>query len=77
MSYGYTNAENPLSANYSVGDVVAFHRSYKRVGVEKGDERLVAGVDHERREVLLDGGRGGTVDRRGKLTPYWSILKAD
>ena len=61
VSYGYTNAEKALAANYTRGDVVAFHRSYKRIGVEKGDERQVVGVDHERREVLLDGGDGGTV----------------
>ena len=46
VSMGYTNAEKALAANYGVGDVVAFHRPYKRIGVEKGDERRVAGVDH-------------------------------
>ena len=48
----------------AVGDVVAFHRPYKRLGVEKGDERRVAGVDHKARTVLLegkDGGKGATV----------------
>ena len=59
VSKGYTNAEKALAANYARGDVVAFHRPYKRIGVEKGDERRVAGVDHGRREVLLDDGRGG------------------
>ena len=61
ISKGYTNAEKAFAGNYAVGDVVAFHRLYKRIGVEKGDERLVAGVDHKGREVLLDGGEGGTV----------------
>lgn len=28
-----------LAAYYAVGDVVASHRPYKRIGVEKGDER--------------------------------------
>ena len=59
VSRGYTNAEKALAANYAPGDVVAFHRPYKRIGVEKGDERAVIGVDHKRREVLLDDGRGG------------------
>ena len=59
VSKGYTNAEKALAANYGPGDVVAFHRPYKRIGVEKGDERQVIGVDHRRREVLLDDGRGG------------------
>ncbi|MYH38168.1 MAG: relaxase domain-containing protein [Rhodospirillaceae bacterium] len=61
VSKGYTNAEKALAANYAPGDVVAFHRPYKRIGVEKGDERQVMGVDHKNREVLLDDGRGGRV----------------
>ena len=59
VSKGYTNAEKALAGNYAVGDVVAFHRPYKRIGVEKGDERRVMGVDHRSREVLLDDGKGG------------------
>ena len=61
VSKGYTNAEKALAANYAPGDVVAFHRPYKRIGVEKGDERTVVGVNHRSREVLLDDGRGGRV----------------
>ncbi len=61
VSKGYTNAEKALVGNYAPGDVVAFHRSYKRLGVEKGDERRVTGVDHEARSVMLEGGDGGTV----------------
>ena len=61
VSRGYTNAEKALAANYAVGDVVAFHRPYKRIGVEKGDERRVAGVNHKAREVVLEGRDGGTV----------------
>ena len=61
VSRGYTNAEKALSGNYAQGDTVAFHRTYKRIGVGKGDERRVVGVDHKRREVLLDGGESGTV----------------
>ncbi|MCY3828374.1 MAG: relaxase domain-containing protein [Rhodospirillaceae bacterium] len=61
VSKGYTNAEKALAANYGPGDVVAFHRPYKRIGVEKGDERRVIGVDHTARAVLLDGGKGGRV----------------
>ena len=61
VSKGYTNAEKALAGNYAPGDVVAFHRLYKRIGVEKGDELRVTGVDHRERSVLLDDGRGGTV----------------
>ena len=61
VSRGYTNAEKALAGNYGVGDAVAFHRPYKRIGVEKGDERRVMGVDHKARAVLLEDGRGGRV----------------
>ena len=61
VSKGYTNAEKALAGNYAAGDVVAFHRPYKRIGVEKGDERRVIGVDHKARAVLLDDGKGGRV----------------
>ena len=61
VSKGYTNAEKALAGNYAAGDVVAFHRPYKRIGVDKGDERRVAGVNHKAREVVLEGKDGGTV----------------
>ena len=61
VSRGYTNPEKSLSANYSPGDVVAFHRPYKRLGVEKGDELRVKGVDHEGGAVILQGMHGGEV----------------
>ncbi|MDE0335154.1 MAG: AAA family ATPase, partial [Defluviicoccus sp.] len=64
VSRGYTNAEKALADNYGPGDVVAFHRPYKRIGVAKGDERRVAGVDRRNREVLLEDGGGGTVSWR-------------
>ena len=58
VSRGYTNAEKSLAANYRPGDVVAFHRPYKRLGVEKGDELRVARVDHATRSVNLEGADG-------------------
>ena len=61
VSKGYTNAEKALARNYAKGDVVAFYRSYRRIGVARGEERRVAGVDGKRGAVLLDDGRGGTV----------------
>ena len=61
VSKGYTNAEKSLAGNYAMGDVVAFHRPYKRIGVEKGDERRVSGVDHKAGAVMLDDGKGGKV----------------
>ena len=61
VSRGYTDAEKALAANYASGDVVAFHRPYKRLGVAKGDEREVVGVDRRARAVLLDDGQGGTI----------------
>ena len=61
VSRGYTSAEKTLAANYQPGDTVAFHRPYKRLGVEKGDELRVAGVDHRSRTVNLEGADGRSV----------------
>ena len=61
VSRGYTNAEKSLAANYAPGDIVAFHRNYKRLGVGKGEERRVIGVDHKNRAVMLEGKDGESV----------------
>ena len=61
VSKGYTNAEKALASNYAPGDVVAFHRPYKRLGVGKGDERRVERVDHKHRTVHLEGPEGTTI----------------
>ena len=58
VSRGYTQAEKGLAGNYSPGDVVAFHRPYKRLGVAKGDERRVQDVDHKTGTVLLEDPNG-------------------
>ena len=59
VSKGYTRAEKAFAGNYAPGDVVVFHRSYKRLGVEKGDERRVAGVRSQ-------GACGAAGGRRGR-----------
>ena len=61
VSRGYTDAEKSLAANYAPGDVVSFHRRYKRLGVDKGDELRVAGVDDARGVVRLHGRHGAAV----------------
>ena len=61
VSRGYTSAEKTLAANYRPGDTVAFHRPNKRLGVEKGDELRVSGVDHRTRTVNLEGADGRSV----------------
>ena len=58
VSLGYTRAEKALAANYAPGDVVAFHRAYKRLGVEKGDELRVVGIDRGADAVKLEGKDG-------------------
>ena len=78
VSYGYTDAEKSLAANYAPGDVVAFHRAYKSLGVEKGEERRVVRVDHARGTVILEGEGRGSVSwqprrvggRRGAVEVY-------
>ena len=61
VSKGYTRAEKALGSNYAPGDVVAFHRPYKRLGVAKGDERVVHNVDRKSGTVVLENTEGGTV----------------
>ena len=61
VSRGYTSAEKMVAGNYSPGDVVAFHRDYKSLRVAKGDERRVAGVDHRKGAVTLQGSEGQSV----------------
>ena len=64
VSHGHTNAEKAVAANYSPGAMVAFHRDYKSLGVAKGDERRVAGVDGTKGTAMLEGKDGGTVPWR-------------
>ena len=64
VSHGYTSAEKMVAGNYTPGDVVAFHRDYKSLGVSKGDERRVTGVDHRRGTVTLEGPEGQSVSWR-------------
>ena len=60
VSRGYTHAEKALAGHYAPGDIVVFHRRYRRLGVEKGDELRVAGVDRDAGVVCLLG-RGGDI----------------
>jgi len=61
VSRGYTRAEMAVAGNYSAGDTVAFHRPYRSLGVERGDERAVASVDQGTGTVHLESPEGGTV----------------
>ena len=64
VSLGFTTAEKVQAANYAPGDVVAFHRAYKSLGVDKGKERRVREVDGARGTVMLEGADGGAVPWR-------------
>ncbi len=64
VSRGMTNAEMAMPSNYAEGDTVVFNRRYKTLGVEKGDERVVARVDHERNTVHLRDREGHVVEWR-------------
>ena len=61
VSRGFTHAEKALARNYQPGDVVGFHRPYKRLGVERGEELRVLSVDRRAGTVTLSGGDGRTV----------------
>ena len=67
VSYGYTNAEKAVAANYAPGDVVAFRRDYRSLGLAKDDERRVASVDGAKGTVFLEEPEGKTVPWR----PRW------
>ena len=54
VSRGYTHAEKSMAENYAPGDVVGFHRPYKRLGVGKGDELRVAEIDRDAGTVNLE-----------------------
>ena len=62
VSRGMTNAEMTIPSNYAAGDTVIFNRCYKTLGVEKGDEREVAKVDHRRHTVHLRDREGHEVE---------------
>ncbi len=67
VSLGYTNAEKTVAANYAPGDTVAFHRNYRSLGVEKGEERRVARVDSEVGTVFLEAPKGDEVPWRPRM----------
>ena len=50
-----------VAGNYSPGDTVAFHRPYKSLGVEKGEQRRVHGVDQGTGTVYLESPEGDPV----------------
>ena len=62
ISRGYTHAEKSMAANYAPGDVVGFHRPYKRLGVEKGDELQIHNIDRRAGTVNLIGKDGVSVN---------------
>ena len=62
MSRGYTRAQKTLADNYTARSVVGFHRSYKRLGVEKGDELKVHNIDRSAGTVNLIGNDGELVN---------------
>ena len=67
ISRGLTRAEMARASSYSVGDTVIFNRKYKTLGVDKGDEREVMGVDQERNTVWLGSGKGDPVSWMPRL----------
>ena len=62
MSRGYTRAQKSLADNYTAGSVVGFHRAYKRLGVEQGDELKVHDIDRRAGTVNLIGNDGELVN---------------
>ena len=61
VSRDLTRAEMACASNYSVGDTAIFTRPYKTLGVEKGDERGVTGINRTWGNVRLEDARGNAV----------------
>ena len=61
LSRGLTRAEADLYSSYAEGDTLVFNRRYKRLGVEKGDQRTVAGIDRQRGAVIIEDSTGRKV----------------
>ena len=53
-----TRAQMARASNYAPGDTVIFTRQYRTLGVEKGDERKVARLEHNGHSVVLSNARG-------------------
>ena len=51
-------AQMSFASSYSAGDTVIFTRQYKTFGVEKGDKRTVARLEHNGHSVVLEDQRG-------------------
>lgn len=54
VARGRTDARQTLAVNYAHGDMVAFPGSYKRIGIKRGGERRVSGIDREARADTLE-----------------------
>jgi ATP-dependent exoDNAse (exonuclease V) alpha subunit len=55
VAKGFTGAESQEASNYRVGDVVRFHRSYKRFGIEKSEYLTVESIDPNSNTITLEG----------------------
>ncbi len=58
-----TRAEMARASSYNIGDTVIFVRRYKTLGVDKGDERTVTGIDRRWGVLHLE-------DAQGNRTPW-------
>ena len=64
VSRGLTRVEMSQASNYRAGDTAIFTRRYKTLGVEKGDERTGARINHEQHLVYLKDGKSVEVEWR-------------
>ena len=55
VSQGFSNAQKSIANNYQRDNIVVFHRPYKRIDVEKGEERQVLGHSGASNKVFLAG----------------------
>ena len=55
VSQGFSNAQKSIANNYQRDNIVVFHRPYKRIDVEKGEERRVLDHSGANNKVFLAG----------------------
>ena len=61
-SMGLTTAEKSRAETYAPGHIVQFNRTYKRLGITKGDRLRVASMDADRGVVSLESADGKARD---------------
>jgi len=61
MNRGLTRAERTSVANYEVGDVVRFNKTYKTLGIKASEYLRITHIDSSKNEILLQNKQGNSI----------------